>query len=110
MRSVAVFGELHSYSLFEVVTLAKSCDIVEIELLTNGKTLTVGASSDSEPGRSELFDKLYYVDKKEYAAIADFRAALLPLTVDGKLYVYCIDGLPPEQGWRKQNAKNSKKT
>ena len=108
--SDAVYGELHNYSIDEVVTLAKSCDIVEIELLTNGKTLTVGASSDSEPGRSELFDKLYYVDKKEYAAIADFRAALLPLTVDGKLYVYCIDGLPPEQGWRKQNAKNSKKT
>lgn len=90
--SDAVYGELHTYSIDEVVTLAKSCDIVEIELLTNGKTLTVGASSDSEPGRSELFDKLYYVDKKEYAAIADFRAALLPLTVDGKLYVYCIDG------------------
>ena len=73
--------------------------------MTNGETLAVGASSDSEPGRSELFDKLYYVGKQEYASIADFRAALLPFADDGMLSVYRIDGLPPEQGWLKPAAK-----
>lgn len=98
-------GEPCVYSVGEVVTLAESCEIVEVELLTNGETLAVGASSDSEPGRSELFDKLYYVGQQEYASIADFRAALLPFADDGMLSVYRIDGLPPEQGWLKPAAK-----
>ena len=98
-------GESCVYSVDEVVTLVESCEIVEIELLTNGKTLAVGASSDSEPGRSELFDKLYYVGKQEYAAISDFRAALLPFADDGMLSIYRVDGLPPEQSWPKPTAK-----
>lgn len=83
------------YTLDEIVHMAEICDIIEIKLYANGSAVIIGSSADSKPGRSDLFDKRYYVGKEEFPDISGFKNALRSYAVDGKLSVLAIDGIQP---------------
>lgn len=84
------------YSVDEIVSMAKNNDIIDIQIVAKDKAIEIGSSSDCKAGSSKFFDKLYYVDKNEFADINDFKTSLLSHTVNEKIMVISIDGIRPE--------------
>lgn len=89
------------YPIDKIVSLVKDNDIIEIQISKNGKVIEVGASSDSEAGSSKLFDKLYYIKKKEFENLDDFRKALSLYSDNGQISVISIDGVSPKRHLKK---------
>lgn len=85
------------YPIDKIVSLVKDNDIIEIQINHNGKAIEVGASSDSEAGNSKLFNKLYYIKKKEFENLDDFRKALSLYSDNGHISVISIDGVSPKR-------------
>ena len=81
------------YSVDKIISMAEENDIIEILIVANGKILEIGSSSDNEVGSAKFFDKRYYIDKKEYENIDDFKSALMPYSAGDKISVYAIDGI-----------------
>ena len=77
----------------EIIQLAEKNDIIEIEIVSGGKLLTIGTSSDTDKPFGNMIDKKYYVEKCEYDKIEDFSEAINPLFKDGVVLVYSIDGI-----------------
>ena len=77
----------------ETIQLAEKNDIIEIEIVSGGKLLTIGTSSDTDKPFGNMIDKKYYVEKCEYDKIEDFSEAINPLFKDGVVLVYSIDGI-----------------
>lgn len=85
------------YPIDKIVSLVKDNDIIEIQINHNGKAIEVGASSDSEAGNSKLFNKLYYIKKKEFENLDDFRKVLSLYSDNGHISVISIDGVSPKR-------------
>lgn len=81
------------YDIDKVISLAESNDIVEIIILSGKKSLEIGTSSYNVSAYSELTDKRYYIGKKEFVDIEDFKSALAPYLINDKLLVISIDGV-----------------
>ena len=81
------------YDINEIISLAENNDIIEIEIMSGKKPLEIGTSSYSESAYSELTDKRYYIGKKEFSNIEDFRSALSPYLINNRLMVISIDGI-----------------
>ncbi len=79
-----------------ITKLVAENDIVEVELLVNGKKLLVGASSDCAPTGNKFFDKLYYIDSANFESIEDFKRQLLNKLGTHKCSVVAIDGCNPK--------------
>jgi len=92
-------AESRDLSIEEIVKLAETNDIIEILIITNGESITVGSSSDCKQGSSRFFDKEYYIGKETFPGIPEFKEALMPYSSDGKLSVILIDGLKPKH-WK----------
>lgn len=75
----------------DILTLSEQNDIIEFVICFNNKYIKCGSSSDSTP--TELFDKRYYIDKREFLDIEDFAAALTPYSVNGCAAVIMVDGV-----------------
>ena len=73
-----------------------SNSIIEIQILSGNKKIKVGASSDYDKGKSEFFDKLFFIGEKEFETADDFRNALRMYSDGDKMTVISIDDLPPE--------------
>lgn len=84
------------YSIDEIVSMAMNNDIIDIQIVANDKAIGIGSSSDCKAGSSKFIDKLYYIDKKEFADIEDFKALLSSYTVYEKIMVISIDGIRPK--------------
>ena len=88
-------GEM--YSIDEIVSMAKNNDIIAIEIVSGGKRVEIGSSSDCKAGSSKFFDKLFYVDKKEFARVEDFQDAIQLYSDNGKITIISIDGVSPKR-------------
>jgi hypothetical protein len=92
----SIIANTKKYSIDEIVAMSKNNDIIDIQIVVNDKAIGIGSSSDCKAGSSKFFDKLYYIDKNEFANIDDFKASLLSHTVNEKIMVISIDGIRPE--------------
>lgn len=84
------------YSTDEIVSLVKNNDIIEIRIISNDKIIKIGSSSDCKVGSSKFFNKLFYVDKKEFIKIEDFRDTIQLYSDSGQITVITIDGVSPK--------------
>ena len=76
--------------------MADKYDIMEYEIAFEGKVIGLGSMSDSEPGRSDFFDKCFYVGKEEFTKIEDFIKAVQPyVDVNGEVLVITVNEGPP---------------
>lgn len=82
-----------AYTVNDLIAMAQSEDIIEIELLTTEGLLKVGASSDNHYVDSFFVDKRYYIGEREYQTIPDFAEALVSISSDNVLYVLSVDGI-----------------
>ena len=55
------------YSLENIMKMLRENDILEFEVKTLTGVITIGASSDCEPGSFKFFDKAYYIEDEEFA-------------------------------------------
>lgn len=84
-----------AFSVDAIVKMTEENDILEIEVLSAGKIITIGASSDCNRS-GVFFDKRYYIEEAEYETPALFKDALASLFPGGFIAVCAIDGIPPE--------------
>lgn len=99
--------------LDDVVALIKENDIIEIQILWQGKQIYIGSTACSEPRKKELFNKEYYIGKKTFQSIDDFINEIEMYTFDATITVYMIDGLPckyTKLGNKKHNIHNQENT
>lgn len=89
----STINESSAYTIDEIVTMAESNDIIEIKIIANNRIIVVGASSDCKAGNSNFFDKLYYIDNREFKNIKDFKYSLRSYSNNEKLTVTMIDGV-----------------
>ena len=72
-------------------------DILEIELLIEGKVVKIGVSSDYDHRRTPAyFDKRYYIDEEEYLTPDEFSHSFAALTTETIVTVLRIDGVAPK--------------
>lgn len=72
-------------------------DILEIELLIDGKVIKIGVSSDYDHRRTPAyFDKRYYLDEEEYLTPDEFSRSFAALTTETIVTVLRIDGVAPK--------------
>lgn len=81
------------YTIDEIVLLAKSNDIIEIQIVSKNRVVKIGSSSDCKNGSSKFFDKLYYIDDEMFKEIKDFKLELLSYAINGQILVISIDGI-----------------
>ena len=55
------------YSLDDIAKRLREEDIIAFEVKTLTGVITMGASSDCEPGSFKFFDKAYYIEDEEFA-------------------------------------------
>ncbi len=80
-----------------LLKLMEENDILEIELLTDGKILKIGVSSDYDRRRKQdFFDKRYYIGDMEYPSPADFSRAFAAISSQTMQTVLRIDGVAPK--------------
>jgi len=84
-----------AFSVDTVVKMTEENDILEIEILSAGKVITIGASADCNRS-GVFFDKRYYIEEAEYETPALFKDALSSRFPGGSITVCAIDGIPPE--------------
>ena len=71
-------------------------DILEIELLIDGKLLKIGVSSDHDQRKKPaFFDKRYYIEDSEYSSADSFSRAFSQLSSRTMQTVVRIDGVEP---------------
>ena len=85
-----------TYSIDKIVSLVNSNDIIELHAILNGRAIELGSSSDSKPGSSKFFDKLYYIENEEFKNIEDFQNALVAYSNNGQMLITSIDGVSPK--------------
>lgn len=77
-----------------IVKIVSENDIVDIEVYTENKTISIGASSECKYASSIFENKLFYISSLEYDTIDSFMEALIELFPEGSIPVSKIDGLP----------------
>ncbi len=84
------------FPIEEIIEMADKYDIMEYEIAFEGKVIGLGSMSDSEPGRSDFFDKCFYVGKEEFTKIEDFIKAVQPyVDENGEVLVITVNEGPP---------------
>lgn len=79
-----------------LMKLMEENDILEIELLLDGKVLKIGVSSDYDRRKKpDFFDKRYYMGDTEYPSPAAFSQAFAQRSVQSIQTVLRIDGVAP---------------
>ena len=80
----------------DIIAMVEKYDIMEYEIVFEGKVIGIGSMSDSEPGRSDFFDKCFYVGKEEFTEIGDFIKAVQPyVDENGEVLVITVNEGPP---------------
>lgn len=86
-----------AYSIDEISEMVIANDIIEIQIVKNSRIVEIGSSSDCETGNSKFFDKRFYVNKKEFENVEEFKNAIQSYSDNEKIIVLSIDGLPPDK-------------
>ena len=83
-------------ALSALMKLMSENDILEIELLVDGKLLKIGVSSDHDHRKkTDFFDKRYYIEDIEYSSADLFSHAFSQLSNRTMQTVVRIDGVEP---------------
>ena len=85
------------HSIETVIEVVFKNDIVEIEALSEGKIIKMGACADCEKNGFAFKDKAYYLMDTEYPTIELFQKALVDRFPEGIVPLFKIDGLPPRK-------------
>jgi len=80
----------------EILAWVQSNDIIDIELCVNAKSIHIGASSDCNSAAGKMYDKRYYIGKREIVDIDAFQTEVCQFCVNGMLSVHAIDGVHPK--------------
>lgn len=87
------FCNAAKYSVYDVISMAQSEDIIEIDLLTKEGLIKVGTSSDNRYVSPTFVDKQYYIGEHTYKGISEFASELMSISSDNVLYILSIDGI-----------------
>ena len=82
-------------SRYFLLKLSFNKTVLNSGFISNGEIIEIGASADNKPGSSAFFDKLYYIDDKEFEHIDDFGKNLQAFSDNGNVVVISIDDCPP---------------
>ena len=88
-KKVKMTRDIH---IEKIKTLLRENDIIELEILCNGKRITVGASSDCHHNSKVYFDKKYYIGSVQFGSLEDFMTELTSEYCDQTCVVISIDG------------------
>ena len=97
------------YEISRIINLIKKEDVIDIQILVDGKIIYIGAASDCTRS-GEFFDKIYYISPQEYdedlgsghngqmefSTIEEFQNGVMQYAPDGMIRVYLIDDEKPE--------------
>ena len=90
-------SEAEQIAISSLLKLLRENDILEIELLLNGKIVKIGVNSDYDHRKTpEFFDKRYYIGDNEYLSPAEFSRAFASLSTQTIQTVLRIDGIAPK--------------
>lgn len=83
------------YLLDDIAKRLREEDIIEFEVKTLTGVITIGASSDCEPGSFKFFDKAYYIEDEEFATEEEkeFLEKLMYMCGGESITVLSIDGI-----------------
>ncbi len=81
------------YSVDAILSLVSRNDSMEIQILSEGKRVEIGSSSECEAYDSKPYDKRYYIEKREFESLDAFRNAVLPYSDKGQITILSIDGI-----------------
>lgn len=95
VSSNSITAKSKKYTIDEIVFMAETNDIIEIQIVSKNRTVEIGSSSDCKNGSSKFFDKLYYIDDETFENIKDFKSELLAYAINGQISVVHIDGITP---------------
>ena len=82
------------YSVDTLTNLIEQSDIIDIVIYSNGKLHHIGASSESRPGVSNLYNKQYYIDSTNLEFDALIRQLDTLSNPEKKIAVILIDDIP----------------
>ena len=84
-------------AIYALMKLMSENDILEIELLVDGKLLKIGVSSDYDHRKKpDFFDKRYYIEDTEYCSPDAFSHAFSRISSRIMQTVVRIDGVAPQ--------------
>ena len=90
-------SEAEQIAISSLLKLLRENDILEIELLLNGKIVKIGVNSDYDHRKApEFFDKRYYIGDNEYLSPIEFSHAFTELSPQTRQTVLRIDGVAPK--------------
>ena len=85
------------YSVDAILSLVSRNDSMEIQILSKGKRVEIGSSSECEANDSKPYDKRYYIEKREFESLDAFRNAGLPYSDKSQITILSIDGISPKK-------------
>ncbi|MBR5310475.1 MAG: hypothetical protein IKU42_05080 [Oscillospiraceae bacterium] len=84
-------------SIADIIKLSRENDIIEIKAIINNEYILLGSSSECKTIGYEFYNKIYYIEEKEFETIEAFECELNVLLPDRSIEVVKIDGVSPEK-------------
>lgn len=82
-------------SVSDIIKLSGENDIIEIEAIINDEYILLGSSSECKTIGYEFYNKIYYIEEREFETIESFENELKMLFPDNSVEVAKIDGVSP---------------
>lgn len=82
-------------SVADILKLSEENDIIEIKAIINEEYVSLGSSSEYKTFGNEFYNKVYYIEEKEFETIEAFENELNALLPDNSVEVIKIDGVSP---------------
>ncbi|MBQ6877731.1 MAG: hypothetical protein IJO22_04950 [Oscillospiraceae bacterium] len=82
-------------SIADIIKLSEKNDIIEIKAIINDEYILLGSSSECKTIGYEFYNKIYYIEEKEFETIESFENELKMLFPDNSVEVAKIDGVSP---------------
>ena len=71
-------------------------DIIEIEIISSGEIIKLGASSDCAHNSMVYYDKKYYINDRDYTSLMEIKKALAEEFFGQTYKIISIDGCDPK--------------
>ncbi len=88
--------EQQTVGINSAINFLRAEAIVEIDAILDNGVVKFGTSSDYNKNKNLFFDKLYYVEDKEYQSLEEMEKALYELFPMGVITIALIDGAAPK--------------
>lgn len=84
------------YTVENIISILGKNDIVDILILVKNQIIKLESSSENFPESSEFINKKYSIDE-HFVELEEIKEKLTAFTVNDKICVISIDGLPPSK-------------